>query len=86
MIDSPPTRRLSPIERRILEAVKQAVRDGEDPKSVYLTPDDHQALTTAIGPADAVAGLAIRRKAKGSSILYCRHGISRVIRKRGALE
>lgn len=71
---------LTEIERRIVEAVSRARRDGLEPKSVYLTPDDLAALEDR-GPVDQCGGLPIKRvSGRGRSRIYCRHGIARALR------
>ncbi len=82
--------RVPPIGRRIKAAVATAVKDGLEPKSIYLTPADRDELLAALKAAGAwcdgepepaeLGGLALRRVGgRGSSKLYCRHGIGRAI-------
>jgi hypothetical protein len=82
--------RLPPIARRIKAAVAAAIADGLVPKSVYLTPADRDELLAALreagewypGEADPpfIDGLALRRvSGRGTSKVYCRHGIARAL-------
>lgn len=67
---------MTPLERRIADAVAQAKRDGLEPKCIYLNADDREALGLTVG--DQLGGLPIRASAKRSAI-YSRHGIARAI-------
>ncbi len=73
-------RQMTSIERRIVASIARIKREGLEPKSIYLTPDDFEELTAARGPADQVGGLVIKRiSGKGRSRIYCRHGIDRAV-------
>jgi hypothetical protein len=72
-------RRLTPIERAIVDAVRRAVEQGLEPRSIYLTGPDYRRLRRV-----DVDGLPVRAVAgKGRSKLYCRHGIARAIGRGG---
>lgn len=79
--------RLPPIALRIKAAIINAHKLGYTPRSLYLTPDDREALLLALNAAgtwqrgdpepDEVVGLQLRRvSGRGRSRLYCRHGVS----------
>lgn len=72
-------RQMSLVERRILAAVREAKRQGLEPKSLYLSPDDREQLSEALGrEPEQVGALPVRCSARRSQ-LYCRHGIERAI-------
>jgi hypothetical protein len=68
---------MAPIELRIVEAVARCRRDGLEPRSIYLNPDDFAELQQ-LGPLDQAGGLPIKRAARKSTIC-CRYGITRAI-------
>jgi hypothetical protein len=79
---------LPPIARRIKAAVAASIRDGLEPKTLYLTPDDREELLRELRKVGAwypgdpepeeIGGLQLRRlSGRGHSRVYCRHGIAR---------
>ena len=71
---------MTQLERRIVDAVAGAMREGLQPKSVYLTLKDYRQLRQY-----NVGGLPVRAiKGGGASRIYCKFGVARAVRKRAA--
>lgn len=62
---------MSPVEHRLLHALKVGMRRGLAPRAVYLGPSDYRAF----GRRTQVADLPVR-KAKAVSRVYFKNGIA----------
>jgi len=67
---------MTPLEHAILDAVRRTKKEGLEPSSVYLRPEDIEALG---GPTE-IGGLKVKRlTAKGRPRLYTSRGLARAI-------
>lgn len=75
---------MTELERAIVATMARARAEGLEPASIYLTPGDAAQLQT-LGHGRTIGGLPVRqRSGKGSSIVYCRHGIGRHVSLRAS--
>ena len=69
---------MTQLERRIVATIAAAAQEGLEARAIYLTPGDRAEF----GGATHAADVPVRdSKGRGRSMLYCRHGIARAIRR-----
>jgi hypothetical protein len=67
---------MTPLERTIVDAISRVKREGLEPTSIYLRPEEIEEL----GGAGEIGGLPVKNiTGKGRPRIYTRHGLARAI-------